>query len=417
MSFPWFMASRYLRSKHRTGFVSTITYIAAGGVILGVAALVIMLSVTNGFTGEVKERLIGMQAHVTVQRLSGEGIDEFRGLVEQVGRFPGVAGAAPIIESKVLITARRDNGEVDGVLVWGVEPESFGQVSDLHQHLRDEPVLRLGHVVDRRAPGIVLGSYLARRLKVGPGDEVLLMTVANMEVEEALAGVTPKLWPFVVTDTFESGLYQYDDNFAFISLDDAQRILQMHDAATTLHIRVADPDQAVPVRKALDAELQSLYLVRDWTQHSPELFRWMELEKWVIFIALSLIIVVAAFNIMSNLIMSILIKTPEIGILRTMGATASSIRRIFVYQGLAVGVLGTGLGCSLGFTVCYLQQRFNLITIPGDIYFISSLPVDMQPLDFLLIATVSLSICLMASIYPARKAAALLPVDAIRYIM
>jgi lipoprotein-releasing system permease protein len=187
--------------------------------------------------------------------------------------------------------------------------------------------------------------------------------------------------------------------------------------ATTIHIRVSDPDQAVPVRKGLDAELQSLYLVRDWTQHSPELFRWMELEKWVIFIALSLIIVVAAFNIMSNLIMSILIKTAEIGILRAMGATASSIRRIFVYQGLAVGVLGTGLGCSLGFAVCYLQLRFNLITIPGDIYFISSLPVDMQPLDFLLIAVVSLSICLMASIYPARKAAALLPVEAIRYIM
>ncbi|MSR83245.1 MAG: FtsX-like permease family protein [Candidatus Latescibacteria bacterium] len=417
MSFPWFMASRYLRSKHRTGFVSTITYIAAGGVILGVAALVIMLSVTNGFTGEVKERLIGMQAHVTVQRLSGEGIEDFRGLVDQVGRFPGVAGAAPIIESKVLITARRDNGEVDGVLVWGVESASFGTVSDLHRHLRDEPVLHLGPVEGKKVPGIVLGSYLARRMKVGPGDEVLLMTVANMAVEEALAGVTPKLWPFVVTDTFESGLYQYDDNFAFISLADAQRILDLGDTATTIHIRVTDPDQAVPVRKAMDADLHSLYLVRDWTQHSPELFRWMELEKWVIFIALSLIIVVAAFNIMSNLIMSILIKTPEIGILRAMGATAGSIRRIFVYQGLAVGVLGTGLGCFLGFAVCFLQQHFNLITIPGDIYFISSLPVDMQPLDFLLIAAVSLSICLMASIYPARKAAALLPVEAIRYIV
>ncbi|MCC7264576.1 MAG: ABC transporter permease, partial [Candidatus Latescibacteria bacterium] len=267
MSFPWFMASRYLRSKHRTGFVSTITYIAAGGVILGVAALVIMLSVTNGFTGEVKERLIGMQAHVTVQRLSGEGIGEFRGLVEQVGRFPGVAGAAPIIESKVLITARRDNGEVDGVLVWGVEPESFSRVSDLHQHLRDEPVLRLGPVEGHKAPGIVLGSYLARRMRVGPGDEVLLMTVANMDMEDVLSGAaTPKLHPFVVTDTFESGLYQYDDNFAFISLGDAQRILQLGDTATTIHIRVSDPDQAVPVRKALDTELQSLYLVRDWTQ-------------------------------------------------------------------------------------------------------------------------------------------------------
>ena len=363
MSCEWFIASRYLRSKHRTGFVSTITYIAAGGVILGVAALVIMLSVTNGFTGEVKERLIGMQAHVTVQRLSGEGLEEYRDLVQQVGHFPGVSGAAPVIESKVLITARRDNGEVDGVLVWGVEPESFSRVSDLHQHLRDEPVLRLGAVEGKKVPGIVLGSYLARRMKVGPGDEVLLMTVANMEVEEALAGVTHKLWPFVVTDTFESGLYQYDDNFAFISLADAQRILDLGDTATTIHIRVADPDQAVPIRKAMDAELHSLYSVRDWTQHSPELFRWMALEKWVIFIALSLIIVVAAFNIMSNLIMSILVKTPEIGILRTMGATAGSIRRIFVYQGLAVGVLGTGLGCSLGFAVCYLQQFFQLVII------------------------------------------------------
>ena len=212
-------------------------------------------------------------------------------------------------------------------------------------------------------------------------------------------------------------MYHYDDNFGFISLVAAQDVLKLGDAVTDIHLRVADLDEATAIGQRLSEELGYPYRSTDWTKQFPELFRWMELEKWVIFIALSLIILVASFNIMSILTMSILIKTPEIGILRAMGSTARSVRRIFVYQGLFIGVFGTVLGCTVGYLVCWMQDRFDLIAIPSDIYIISNLPVDMQLLDFLLVSVVSLTISLLASVYPARKAAALQPVEAIRYIM
>jgi len=418
VSYELFIAKRYLRSKQTSGFISAIAYIAAGGVVLGVAALIIMLSVTNGFSGEVKDRLIGMNAHVTVQKYYGEMVQNEGEILAQVEQFAGVKGATPVIESKMVIAPKRGKKDMDGVVLWGIDSESFGRVSDLPKHLvYDRDKLLLGDLPEQKYPGIVLGEQLARRMVVGPGDEVLLVSFQNLELEDVMMGGTPKLWAFIVTDTFESGMYHYDDNFAFISLQDAQRIMGIAEGVTNIHIRVQNVDQAVQIGQALDAELGYPYRVSDWTRLFPELFRWMELEKWVIFIALSLIIVVAAFNIMSILVMSILIKTPEIGILRTMGAAGRGIRRIFVYQGLAIGVVGTALGCAIGLGVCLVQQHFQLISIPGDIYIISSLPVDMQVLDFLLVSLVSLGICLLASIYPARKAAALMPVDAIRYIM
>ena len=213
-------------------------------------------------------------------------------------------------------------------------------------------------------------------------------------------------------------MYHHDDNFAFISLSEAQRIMGLGEAVTSLHLRVDDLDEAVAINKQLDRELGGYpYDFKDWTDLFPELFQWMELEKWVIFIALSLIIVVASFNIMSILSMSILIKTAEIGILANDGSKRWGIRRIFVYQGLFIGVFGTALGCLLGFVVCWMQARFDLITLPADIYVISSLPVDMRISDFAIVSLVSLGICLLASIFPARKAASLQPAEAIRYVM
>jgi lipoprotein-releasing system permease protein len=367
----------------------------------------------------VKNRLIGMNAHVMVQRLYSGPLEDYQDLVQRIAAVPGVVAAAPVVDSKVVIATKQNSQGMDGVFVWGVEPESFQRASDLSRYLvySTDHTLRLGPVPGQSLPGIILGERLARRLRAGLGDEVLLMTVKGVELDEVLGGFRPKLWPFVVTDTFESGMYHYDDNFAFISLADAQQVFAMGDAVSNIHVRVRDLDQAAPLRQTLETELGYSYQVLDWSQLFPELFRWMELEKWVIFIALSLIILVAAFNIMSILVMSILVKTPEIGILRAMGVPAAGIRRIFVYQGLVIGLVGTALGALLGFSLCYLQQRFELISIPGDIYIISSLPVDMQVLDFVLVGAVSLAICLLAAVYPARKAAALLPVDAIKYFM
>ena len=421
MSIALFVACRYLRSKQREGFFSVIAYMAVGGVILGVAALVIILSVTNGFAGEVKNRLIGMNAHVNVRRFDGGPIAGWDALLQQVKGAAGVVGAAPVVSSKVIVASQLDLGRVDGIPVWGIDPATFPAVSDLTEHLRyANPAgqLRLGLLAELNKRGIVLGEYLARRLHVGPGSEVLLMTVQNLDVEAAVMdGFSPRPWSFFVTDHFESGMYQYDDNYAFIHLEDAQRMLELGDAITDIHIRVADIYQAPEIRDRLAKELGYPYQVRDWTQLFPEFFRWIELEKWAIFLALSLIVLVAAFNIMSILVMSVLIKTPEIGILRTIGCTVGEIYRIFVYQGLVIGGIGTLLGCLIGFALCWAQQRFALISIPGDMYFISSLPVDMSVVDFALVAVISMVICLATSIYPARKAAGLMPVEAIRYIM
>ena len=420
MSYELFIARRYLRSKGEAGFISFIAFIAVSGVILGVASLVIMLSVTNGFAGEVKNRLIGMNAHVSLTRFHGEGISGYQALMaDTVAGEPGVVAVAPVIEGKLIIATADDL--FDGVFVWGIDPESFGRVSDLPRHLKydSDQALHLEKYADYKHHGIVLGAYLANRLRVGLGDRVFLMSWQGGSLDDIMMGLSiPKLHPFVVTDLFESGMYHYDDNFAFISLEEAQRILGLGDAVTNLHLRVADLDEAVSVRERLEDALGGYpYHLRDWTQQHPELFHWMELEKWVIFIALSLIILVAAFNIMSILSMSILIKTPEIGILRAMGSRAAGVRRIFVYQGLVIGVFGTALGCAIGSMVCMLQDRFELISIPSDIYIINSLPVDMQLVDVLLVSVVSLIICLLASVYPARKAASLQPVEAIRHIM
>ena len=421
MSIAFFVAGRYLRSKQREGFVSVIAYMAVGGVILGVAALVIILSVTNGFAGEIKSRLIGMNAHVNIRRFDGGPIEDWRPLIEKLQGFAEVVGVAPVVDSKVIIASLRDRSRVDGIPIWGIDPETFPAVSDLPKHLQyanPEGEILLGELEELNKRGIILGEHLARRLQVGPGFDVLLVTVRNLDVDGAVMdGLAPRPWSFLVTDHFESGMYQYDDNYAFIHIEDAQRILELGDAITDIHIHVEDIQRAPAIRALLVEEFDYPYSVRDWTQLFPEFFRWIELEKWAIFLALSLIVLVAAFNIMSILVMSVLIKTPEIGILRTIGCTVGEIYRIFVYQGLAIGGIGTLLGCLIGFGLCFAQQRFDLIAIPGDVYFISSLPVDMEVLDFALVGLISVIICLATSIYPARKASRLMPVEAIRYIM
>lgn len=417
MGYELFVSRRYLQSRQRQGFLSVIAFIATGGVVLGVAALIIMLSVTNGFTGEVKNRLIGMNGHASVGRYHGDAITAADTLLARVARRPEVIAAAPVVESQLMLVNADDDW--DGVVVWGVDPASFAAVSDLPAHLKyeDDGEMHFGPRPEGGPPGIILGSSLAVRLRVGLGDVVFLLSLGEQSLEEVMiGGLTPRVRPFVVNDLFESGMFYYDDKYAFISLESAREITGV-DGVTDIHLRLDDPDAAVGVREELAEQLGYPYRASDWTQQFPELFQWMELEKWVIFIALSLIIVVAAFNITSILTMSILIKTPEIGILRAMGARARGIGRLFLYQGLFIGLVGTFLGCLIGLGVCLVQDRFRIVSIPNKIYIISSLPVDMQPLDFVLVSAVSIVICLLAAVLPARKAASLQPVEAIRYIV
>ncbi len=417
MSYELFVTRRYLKSKQRSGFLSVISFIAVGGVILGVAALVIMLSVTNGFSGEVKNRLIGMNAHVSIGRYYGAPIEQADTLMAHVVKLRGVRGAAPIVEAKLGLYT--NDGDFSGVIVWGIDPQSFGQVSDLPKHLEydKQGQFHFDPPEGEKYPGIIVGASLANRLRIGVGDRVFLLSIQKRPIEDVLMdGLAPKYHPYVVTDLFASGMYHYDDTFAFVGIDEARRMLAM-DGVSAIHLRIDDLDDATALRDELDEDLGYPFHVTDWTQQFPELFHWMELEKIVIFTALSLIIIVAAFNIMSILTMSILIKTPEIGILRAMGAQAKGIARVFIFQGLFIGVFGTALGCLIGLVVCVVQDRLQIISIPSDIYIISSLPVDMQPLDFVAVSGMSIVICLLAAVIPARKAASLEPVEAIRYIM
>jgi lipoprotein-releasing system permease protein len=417
VSYELFVARRYLKSKQRSGFLSVISFIAVGGVILGVAALVIMLSVTNGFSGEVKNRLIGMNAHVSIGRYYGTPIEHADTLMARISAMSGVRGAAPIVEAKLGMYTEK--GDFAGVVVWGIDPATFGQVSDLPDHLEydRDGQFHFEPPEGEKYPGVIVGASLANRLRIGVGDRVFLLSIQKRPIEEVLMdGLAPKYHPYIVTDLFASGMYHYDDTFAFVAIDDGRRMLAI-DGVSAIHLRIDDLDSASSLRSKLDDDLGYPFRITDWTQQFPELFHWMELEKIVIFTALSLIIVVAAFNIMSILTMSILIKTPEIGILRAMGARAKGIARVFVFQGLFIGVFGTALGCLIGLVVCLVQDRFQIISIPSDIYIISSLPVDMQPLDFLAVSIMSIVICLLAAAIPARKAASLEPVEAIRYIV
>ncbi|RJP82807.1 MAG: ABC transporter permease [Candidatus Zixiibacteriota bacterium] len=408
-SYELFIARRYLRSKRRTGFISLISYISIAGVTIGVAALVIVLSVMNGFETEVRDRIIGADAHIRLGTLRETGLAAPDSVAQIVRGMRHVTGVTPYIMDKGMV---RRGQRTEGVIARGIDPATVGQVSDLPQHL-----VAGGMHLDRRdatgaenLPGIILGRYLADRLYATLGDTVVLFS-------PGAAGplAQPRAKQFHVAGIFETGLYEYDDVFAYLSLAEAQDLFRMPGLVTGLEVRLDHYERAAEVKDALIAELGMPYFPRTWFEMHRNLFSWMKIEKWITFILLSLIIVVAAFNIISSLIMVVLEKRKDIGILKSMGATNAGIRRIFIYEGLAVGVIGTVLGTILGWGLCNLQMRYHFFSLPPDVYFLNELPILMQASDFVLVALAALGLCLLAALYPASKAASLVPVEAIRY--
>ncbi len=409
MSFEFFIARRYLKSKRRTGFISLISYLSIAGVTIGVAALVIVLSVMNGFETEVRDRIIGADAHIRLSDLHEEGISQADSLMTQLRMLPHVTGVTPYIMDKGMV---REGGRTEGVFVRGIDAGTVGQVSDLPQQ-----IISGGLHLDRRdvtgrenLPGIILGSILADRLYSMLGDTVILFSPGT-----AGPFLQPRARQFLLAGIFETGLYEYDDVFAYISLTEAQELFHMPDLVTGVEIRLDNYERAALVKEEIQKMVGPGYLPRTWFEMHRNLFSWMKIEKWMTFILLSLIIIVAAFNIIASLVMVVLEKKKEIGILKSMGATNFSILRIFVYEGLTVGVVGTALGTIIGWGLCNLQVKYHFFSLPPDVYFLSELPVLMKVSDFALIALAALFLCFAASIYPASKAAALDPVEAIRY--
>jgi len=411
MNYESFIALRYFRAKRRTGFISIITYVSIFGVTIGVAALGIVLSVFNGFEGEVRTRLINADAHIRVRKFYSKEIENYEELTDVIRTIPHVVGASPVITRDGVLRSRDNNHPT---FIRGLDPLTADQVTELPSSIvTGQFDLGMQEFEGRDYPGIILGRWLAENLLIfSEGQLVTLFTIP----EDAGIMTPPRVRQFVVTGISEIGFYEYDKVMAYISIEAAQKLFALPKAVTWIEVKLDDYNLAGEVAPVITEKLGGYpFVTKTWFELNRSLYSWMTIEKWGAFIILSLIIMVAAFNIISSLIMIVMEKTRDIGILKSMGAPSKGIMKIFLFEGLIVGFLGTVLGNIIGYLICYLQQRFGFVRLPGDVYLIDKLPVDIQYLDFIAITIAAIILCLVASVYPAFKASKLEAVEAIRY--
>jgi lipoprotein-releasing system permease protein len=408
-----FIGLRYLRAKRRNQFISFISLISMLGITLGVTALITVLSVMNGFEKEVRERILGMAAHITITRMN-EPLQDWPELAKTVDKAKlGVIGSAPYIRKEAMLSA---GGQVQGALIRGIDPERDPEVSDVWQHME------YGSLSDLR-PGefnIILGHGLARNLGVIPGDKV---TVVTPQASSTPAGILPRLKRFTVSGIFEVGMYEYDSAMAMVNLQDAARLFRTQGGVTGLRLKLDDLYKVVAVRNALVDGLPSGYWITDWTQRHANLFRAVEIEKRMMFLILSLIVAVAAFNIVSTLVMVVTDKQADIAILRTLGSSPRSIMFIFIVQGTIIGLVGVLLGALGGISlalnvdtvVAWIEHTFGVQFMPADIYYISTFPSELHWDDVVNIVSISFGVSLLATLYPAWRASRTQPAEALRY--
>lgn len=406
MGYVWIIASRYLRSKRRLNFITLVSLLAIGGVFVGVAALTIVLSVMNGFEDQVQRRIAGTNAHLAVLSADDRPMPESPELAMAIHAAIPEAEVAPFVYGKVMVASRHG---VDGMVLKGVDPERETLVTDILSHLSPTR----GAFDGGELPGIALGRELAARLRVVRGD-VILISLPTEEPGGVLGGV-PRTMRLRVSSIFESGLYEYDSSFGVVLARTAGDFFRLDGEITGYQLRLPDMFRAVEASRVLERALGPSYRVTNWIDLNRNLFAWMRIEKAVMFTILILIVVVAAVNIVSSLVMLVLEKRRDIGVLRTMGVTPRGILQIFLLQGTLVGLCGTLLGLGTGLAVSYALGRWKLLRLPGEIYFIDTLPVKMEWSDFVMVAVAATLTCFLASLYPAWQAARLAPVQTIRY--
>ena len=428
MSYETFIGKRYLFSPRQDRSISVITWISICGVALGVVALIVSTSVMNGFRTNLRDAVTGSLPHVTIFAWD-DAMENYSGLQARLAEHPEVKGVSPYIFKQALLTGRK---QPKGALLRGIDPQKEGGVTNINSFLREEVygftpspekqkqisarlLARLSHPDARRnhlKDGIILGAKLARQLEAEVGDSVKLV---SSEQRMTPIGDVPRIKKLEVIGIFESGISGYDEVLAFIDYRLLQKIYRMQNRITGLGIRISDPENAPDIADEL-AELSDEYIVGNWADENKSIFQVMKLEKIGLFLILSLIIVVAAFNIISSLIMLVLEKSREIAILKALGAKDAGIRKIFFFQGLVIGSFGTIGGVLVGLAICWALMTFEIIDIPPGVYPGGNrIPVLIDWFDVALATVASFTICILVTLYPATKAARLNPVDPLRY--
>ena len=411
MNLPLWIAARYLRTRRHSGFITLLTGISVAGVAVGVTALLTVLAVMNGFEGEIQTRITGTDAHVVLLGAETGGVLHPDDLLEKLRHEEGVAGVAPFVYAKTM--AFRE-GLTEGMVVKGVDLALERGVTTIAQHI-EPPLDSIPVRAEGGIPGVVLGSELAARLGARVGDSVLLATLMPSNSGASTLGYAPKLRPFRIVGLFTSGLYTYDSSFGFTSIPAAQDFFNLGASVTGIELRLTDMFEAPQIATRLLRTLADPTLrANNWIDLNRNLFTWMKLEKAVMFVILALIVLVAAFNIVSTLFMVVLEKRRDIGVLKSIGASDGLVLRIFLLEGLIIGGLGTLLGTLLGGLLIEVLRRYPIVRLPGDVYFIERLPVRPEAGDFAAVIVAALVICLAAGTYPAWQASRLDPVESIR---
>ena len=416
MKYEWFIGLRYLKAKRKQTFISIITIISIAGVTLGVTALIVVLAVMSGFEKTLKEKIIGTQAHLIVLKAGQDGLDDHEAVLQKVASVKGVVSASPFIFSQVMLSSEAN---VSGVVLKGIDPEREGMVTELGRNMKAGNLGDLGKM-SGNLPGIVLGVELARHLSVSLDDSLQVISPLGTMTP---MGMMPKMKRFRVVGLFQSGMYEYDNTLAYISIPNAQKFFNLESRVTGVEIKTVDIYRVKEIGKDIRRVLGFPYWTKDWMEMNRNLFSALRLEKIAMFIILVLIVLVAAFNIISTLIMVVMEKNKDIAILKSMGAPSKGILKIFIIEGLVIGVVGTTLGALCGVALAlnlekvtdFVENLFGFKILSSDVYYIDKLPSQVNPLDVGLIVVTAVLISLLATLYPSWRASKLDPAEALRY--
>ncbi len=408
MNFERFIARRYLLSKRKARFISIISLVSVIGITVGVAALIIVLSVFNGFNSLVTDILVGFDPHLRIEPATGTALPDYERVISVIEDDERVEVFSSVVSGRAMIVVRNINRIIN---VRGMDPDKIADVSGV-----EESIVLGSLLLDRPdgSDGIVLGIGLADRLNAMLGDTVTVISPQGMEAALLRFG-QPILRRYIVSGIYESMNQDYDANYAFVSLQSARRLYTLREDITGIEVRLHNFRQSDIVKRNVQNKLGVEYRVHTWYDLHRDLYSVMEIERWAAYIILSLIIAVATFNILGSLTMSVIEKTRDIGVLKSMGATKREIVRIYLFEGVLVGLIGSILGSIIGYIVCYLQIRYHLFPLDPTVYIIPALPVEIRLLDFIAVGGAALLLSSLAALYPAKRAAQVLPAQAVRW--